>query len=82
MKVTIKSFDVAMEVKQKGVELEVKSPDGTQFHGDCFVTMTGLIWCRGRTKKENGTKISWDQLMEICGTEEKLNAALKAARDT
>lgn len=81
MKVTIKSFDVAMEIKQKGVELEVKSPDGTDFHGDCFVTMTGLIWCKGKTSKANGTKITWDQLMEVCGSDAKLKAALKAVKD-
>ena len=81
MKVTIKSFDVAMEVKQKGVELEVKSPDGAQHHGDCYVTMTGLIWCNGRTSNQNGTKISWQQLMELCETKAKLKAALKAAED-
>ena len=34
MKVTIKSFDVAMEVKTKGIEFEVDSPDGETHHGD------------------------------------------------
>ncbi|CAN5688644.1 hypothetical protein BH24ACT21_BH24ACT21_03830 [soil metagenome] len=81
MKVTIKSFDVAMEVKSKGVELEIKSPDENTHHGDCYATMTGLIWCKGKTRKDKGVKIEWDQLMEICETKEKLKAALKAARD-
>ena len=63
------------------MELEVKSPNGSNFHGDCFVTMTGLIWCKGKVKKENGTKISWSELMEICETKDKLKAALKAAKD-
>ena len=81
MKVTIKSFDVAMQVKQKGVELEVKSPDGSEHHGDCFVTMSALIWCKGRKKKENGVKIRWEHLMEICKTKGTLKAALRAARD-
>jgi len=82
MKVSIKSFDVAMDVKQKGIELEVKSPDGKQFYGDCFVTMTGLTWCSGKTKKENGVKVKWEELMELAGSEDKLKAALKAARET
>ncbi len=80
MKVLIKSFDVAMEVKQRGVELEVRSPAGDH-HGDCYVTMTGLIWCKGRTAKANGVKITWNQLMEICGSKEKLKAAVAAAKD-
>ena len=82
MKVTIKSFDVAMEVKQSGVELQVNSPDGASHHGDCYVTMSGLVWCKGRTKKLNGVKISWDQLMQICESKEALKAALKAAKDS
>lgn len=80
MKVGIKSFDVEMEVKQKGVELEIRSPDDKTFHGDCYVTMTGLVWCAGRTGKAKGTKIKWEELMEICGSKEKLKAALKAAK--
>lgn len=81
MKVTIKSFDVAMEVKQRGVELQVNSPDGSSHHGDCYVTMTGLVWCKGRTKKANGVKLGWDQLMEICHSKETMKAALKAAKE-
>lgn len=82
MEVSIKSFDVAMQVKQNGVELQVKSPDGSAHHGDCYVTMTGLIWCKGRTYKKNGTKISWLQLMQICSSKASLKAALKAAKES
>jgi hypothetical protein len=80
MKVGIKSFDVEMEVKKKGVELEIRSPDSSEFHGDCFVTMTGLVWCQGRTNKQNGVKLDWEELMEIAGSEQKRKAALRAAR--
>jgi len=80
MKVLIKSFNVAMEVKQQGVELEVRSPSGDGHHGDCYVTMTGLVWCKGRTPKANGVKLNWDQLMEICGSKDKLKAAVAAAK--
>ena len=81
MKIGIKSFDVEMEVKQKGVELEVRSPDGSDFYGDCFVTMTGLVWCKGKTGKAKGVKIKWEELMEICESKEKLKAAVKAAKN-
>jgi len=79
MKVLIKSFDVAMEVKQRGVELEVRAPAGDH-HGDCYVTMTGLIWCKGRTSKAHGVRMTWDQLMEVCGSKQKLKAAIAAAK--
>ena len=59
MKVKIKSFDVGMEVKTAGIEFEVYSPNGQAHHGDLVLTKRNLIWCRGRTRRENGQTISW-----------------------
>ncbi|MGH8678717.1 MAG: hypothetical protein ACREUQ_10245 [Burkholderiales bacterium] len=64
MKVTIKSFEVAMEVKNNGVEFEVYSANGEDHLGDLIVTKRNLIWCRGRTRRENGTTISWERFIE------------------
>ena len=58
MKVTIKSFDVQMELKNNGIELEVRSPSGADFLGDLVVTKTQLIWCPGKTSREKGISIS------------------------
>ena len=62
MKVSIKSFDVEMDVKSKGIEFEVRDPKGNLL-GDCYLTMTGLVWCKGRTAKENGKRISWQDFI-------------------
>lgn len=51
MQVWIKSLEVDMQVKKNGVEFEVRSKDGAEQLGDCYATMTGLVWCQGRTKK-------------------------------
>jgi hypothetical protein len=64
MQVDIKKFSVAMQVKTKGIELEVRSPDGQTHHGDLVVTKTGLTWCRGRTTPENGKPITWKAFIE------------------
>lgn len=61
MNVTIKEFGVEMEVKNNGIEFEVRSPDGTEHHGDLVLTKTQLIWCEGRTSRRNGKKVSWEQ---------------------
>ena len=82
MKVAIKSFDVAMEVKQSGIELQINTPDGSRHLGDCYVTMSGLVWCKGRQKKANGARIEWNQLMQICESKESLRAALRAVKNT
>ena len=81
MKVLIKSFDVEMQVKQSGIELEVRSPDGSKQLGDCYATMTGLVWCKGRTTKAHGIKLKWDDLATICASTDTLRAAIQAAKD-
>lgn len=63
MKVSIKDFNVAMEVKNRGIELEIYSPDGNSHHGDLVVTKTRLIWCPGRIAPENGIAIDWERFI-------------------
>ena len=63
MKVSIKSFNVAMEVRNKGIEFEVRDPKG-KLLGDCYLTKTALIWCRGKTSLEKGVRISWKDFIK------------------
>ena len=81
MEVWIKSLEVDMQVKQRGIELEVRDKDGGSQLGDCYATMTGLVWCKGKTKKENGIKLKWEELQLLCASDDVRNAALKAAKD-
>ena len=64
MKVTIKSFDVGMEVKTSGIEFEVRSPDGRNHRGDVYLTKRGLVWCQGRTPREGGVSITWNEFID------------------
>lgn len=64
MKVTIKSFDVAMELKNKGVELEIRDNDG-KFLGDLVVTKTRLVWCKGKTSRDKGKKMPIKKFIEM-----------------
>ena len=80
MEVKIKSFDVGMKVKSNGIEFEVRKPDGSAHIGDCYLTMTGLVWCAGKTAKANGVRISWPELMEIMRSDAAKRAALSAAK--
>ena len=65
---------------QKGMELEIRSPDGRTHQGDCYVTMTSITWCPGRVTKANGVSVTWDELAEILASKDAKKAALKAAR--
>lgn len=85
MEVRVKKFDVNMQVKTNGIEFEVRQPDatpadGTIQFGDCILTKTGLIWCGGRTGRDNGIKVTWAELAIILGSDDTKKAALKAAR--
>jgi hypothetical protein len=63
MKVSIKDLSVDMEIKNNGVELDVYTPDGSKHLGDLIVTKIGLNWCKGRTARENGQKVSWEDFI-------------------
>lgn len=63
MKVTIKDFAVSMEIKNKGIELDVYTPDGKHL-GDLVVRKKGLIWCKGKTTPAKGKKISWKAFIQ------------------
>lgn len=64
MKVTIKSFDVGMEVKNKGIEFDIYEPGGGDRLGDIVLTKKGLIWCKGKTSRKNGVEVSWKDFIE------------------
>lgn len=70
MKVSIKSFEVQMDVKTKGIEFQVNENDGT-LRGDCVLTKTGLIWCEGKTTPKNGKRVSWDKFIRWMNEELK-----------
>jgi len=80
MNVKIKSFDIEMEVKQKGIEFDVRTPDGKRRYGDCYVTMTCLEWCQGKISKGNGVQVSWDDFMVLMSSKDALKRAIKAAK--
>ncbi len=63
MKVTIKDLSVNMEIKNKGIELDVYDTDGNHL-GDLVVTKTKLIWCKGKTAQQNGVSITWKKFID------------------
>lgn len=80
MQVVIKKLDIEMEVKKNGIEFEVRKSDGTSQIGDAYLTSSGLIWCEGRTQRENGVKISWEQFAQIMRSQDTIKEAIKAAK--
>lgn len=69
MIVKVKDFDVAMEVKNNGIELDVADPQGDHI-GDLIVTKTKLIWCKGRTTRKHGKEITWADFIAFMEREE------------
>ena len=64
MKVSIKQFDVEMDVKNRGIELEIRTPKG-DFLGDVVLTKTQIIWCEGKKDRKNGKCLTWDKFREM-----------------
>lgn len=81
MNVKIKKFDVNVDVKTKGIEFEVRTPDGKAQLGDCRLTMTGLTWCPGKTSKKNGIMVKWPEFIDLLSSRDSLKRAVKAAKN-
>lgn len=62
MNVSIKDFDVAMEVKNNGIELDVADTKGEHI-GDLVITKTRLVWCKGKTSRKNGKEVTWSDFI-------------------
>ena len=64
MKISVKDLHADMELKNKGMELEVRDTNG-EFRGDFIITKSGVIWCDGKTQRANGIKKNWDELIKL-----------------
>jgi len=64
MDVKIKKFEVDMVVRTKGIELEVRHPNGRQI-GDLVITKANIIWCPGKTARQNGMTLSWNDFVNM-----------------
>lgn len=78
MIVKIKDFYIDMEVKNNGIEFEVRSPSGEHL-GDCRLTKTKIVWHEGRSS--SGPEMTWEQFMTIMKSPSALTAALQAAKE-
>ena len=64
MKVSIKDLNVSMEIKNKGLEVDVYDTAGTHL-GDLVVTKTKVIWCKGKTAPANGKALNWVKFIKM-----------------
>jgi hypothetical protein len=64
MDVSIKRFNVNMEVKNAGIEFEVRDTGGAHL-GDLILTKAKLIWCPGRVRRDNGKEIAWNDFIQM-----------------
>jgi hypothetical protein len=70
MKVSIKDLAVSMDVKNKGMELDVYDTNDKHL-GDLVITKTRLVWCNGKTGVDNGVEISWEDFIEYMNSRKK-----------
>lgn len=64
MKVSIKDFKIGMELKNGGIELEIRDNQG-EFLGDLIVNKKSLTWCKGKITKKNGIEVKWEDFISL-----------------
>jgi hypothetical protein len=62
MNVSIKDFQVDMQLKNNGIELEVRTP-GNEHLGDLCIGRGAIEWCKGKTARGNGVRKNWHELI-------------------
>jgi hypothetical protein len=62
MKVNIKEFGLDLNVKNKGMTLDIYTPNGKTHLGDVKINKSGLTWCKG--KSHTGKKMKWATFIE------------------
>ena len=62
MKTKIKKLSVEMELKNKGMEIEIRNNKDV-FLGDLVIRKSGMVWCQGRTTAQNGRSKSWEEII-------------------
>lgn len=64
MKVNVEDLQAKMELGNNGITLSVYDNSGN-YKGKLRIGKGKIEWCRGRTRKGAGSKISWEKLLEI-----------------
>ncbi len=52
-----------MPLRNNGITLKVYS-NADEYLGKLFVGKAKIVWCDGRTRKENGKETGWEALIE------------------
>jgi hypothetical protein len=64
MKVSVKDFQITMDLGNNGIELDVYDNQNNHL-GDLRIGRATLEWCKGRTRTGNGKEVSWKDLIEL-----------------
>lgn len=64
MKLSIKDLSISMELKNRGIEIEVRDTKDC-FLGDLIINKAGMVWCKGKQQKQNGAKKSWNEIIDF-----------------
>ena len=68
MQVYIKDVSAEMELKTKGAELGIYDTSNKHL-GDLIVKKAGLEWCKGRTRRGNGVRVTWKKFISMISPE-------------
>ena len=62
MKVSIKDLQVAMNLGNNGIELDIYDNDDKHL-GDLRISKAKIEWCKGATRKGHGKEVKWEELI-------------------
>jgi hypothetical protein len=74
MKVSVKDFQVTMDLGNNGIELDVFDHQNKHL-GDLRIGRAKLEWCKGKARTGHGKEVSWKDLIEFFESKKDESAA-------
>lgn len=63
MRVSIKNFNVNMDLGNNSIEMDIYDNAGNHL-GDINIGKATVEWCKGRTRRGNGVKKNWEDIIQ------------------
>ncbi len=70
MDISVKNFDLELQVKTNGIEFLVRDNDGTH-RGTFVINKARIEWCKGKKRRGNGVQVDWDVLIDVLENRKK-----------
>lgn len=64
MNIQITEFGDTIDIKKKGIRIDVRAKKDDALTGKAYVTSKEIIWCKGSVHRKNGKRMTWNKFIK------------------